>query len=701
MAMFSVIISEKGGAERREAFDRTEINVGRVQGNDLMLPKGNVSKRHARLLFRDGRFIVTDLKSTNGTYVNGRKISQATIVREGDKIYIGDFVLRIESIPPGSGASASEPPRAEETSSSGGGSQPQREPTPQPLVPGNHSPLPAEPPSSNEKPLFARTGTPPKAEPSRGGDIVSHFPLEHDPDDSMQYQVPAPPRVPSAPRVLSPSKSGPVPPVTTTGPAAVPQMPAPRAAMPPPIAAPPTPPPGSVAPPSPVDEPSQAQRDLRSSTGSRRALAPSADRPLDAAQTSAHRHALATLLGRVASAVDLAPLQSGARPDDALRQRIDAMLGEQTAAMKTAGEIPVDLTAEALIGAARRELLELGPLGPLLDDEDVSEVQVVRHDHVVAMHGRRQVPTDLGFSGEAALLVALRRMCLSAGKPLAEGERFVERRLPRGARLFAVLPPATEQGHVLVLRKPQRADLTLEDLVRSGTISRAIASLLSHAVAGRANILVTGSVGAGTTSLLGALAAAGSTDDRVVVLEEDDELIFNQPHTVSMILGDPEQGARAVQAAARVHPDRVVVGAFAGRVAVEVVDAIGDGMDGVLAAARAPTLRQALARLAADLAATRPGIGADTAREWLASAFDLAVEIARLRDGRHRVMRVSELQLEGGRVVPRDVFNFVVERTAAGGAVEGSFVPTGVVPAVADDLIARGVAIDLAMFKRA
>src|SRR5216684_6113458 len=95
--MFAIVISEKGGGERRELFDKPEINVGRVQGNDLMLPKGNVSKRHARLLFRDGRIIVTDLKSTNGTYVNGRKIAQATIVREGDKIYIGDFVLRIES----------------------------------------------------------------------------------------------------------------------------------------------------------------------------------------------------------------------------------------------------------------------------------------------------------------------------------------------------------------------------------------------------------------------------------------------------------------------------------------------------------------------------------------------------------------------------------------------------------------------------
>src|SRR5277367_2079579 len=95
--MFAIIISEKGGSERKETFDKSEINVGRVQGNDLLLPKGNVSKHHARLLFRDGRFIVTDLKSTNGTYVNGRKIAQATIVREGDKIYIGDFVIRLES----------------------------------------------------------------------------------------------------------------------------------------------------------------------------------------------------------------------------------------------------------------------------------------------------------------------------------------------------------------------------------------------------------------------------------------------------------------------------------------------------------------------------------------------------------------------------------------------------------------------------
>ena len=93
---YNVVISEKGGAERREIYSISELSIGRVQGNDLLLPKGNVSKQHAKLLFREGKFIVTDLNSTNGTYVNRRRIQQATVVAEGDRIYIGDFVLRIE-----------------------------------------------------------------------------------------------------------------------------------------------------------------------------------------------------------------------------------------------------------------------------------------------------------------------------------------------------------------------------------------------------------------------------------------------------------------------------------------------------------------------------------------------------------------------------------------------------------------------------
>ena len=95
--MFSIIISEKGGAERRETFDKNEINMGRVQGNELMLPKGNVSKHHARLLYRDGRFIVTDLKSTNGTYLNERRCTKDDMI-DNDKVRLGRTELKFKSL---------------------------------------------------------------------------------------------------------------------------------------------------------------------------------------------------------------------------------------------------------------------------------------------------------------------------------------------------------------------------------------------------------------------------------------------------------------------------------------------------------------------------------------------------------------------------------------------------------------------------
>src|SRR5580704_13021308 len=206
--MFTIIISEKGGAERRETFDKNEINVGRVQGNDLMLPKGNVSKHHARLLFRDGRFIVTDLKSTNGTYVNGRKISQATIVREGDKIYVGDFVLRLEtgvgSAPEDSTASRAKvsardaaallqaPPTAEIPAAA--------------LMP--RAPPPARSPLPPPSPAIPAAGTSSRSvSGSPAAPALSHYPLERDPDSESApempgaavIKVPAPPRVPQPP----------------------------------------------------------------------------------------------------------------------------------------------------------------------------------------------------------------------------------------------------------------------------------------------------------------------------------------------------------------------------------------------------------------------------------------------------------------------------------------------------------------------
>jgi pilus assembly protein CpaF len=803
--MFSVIISEKGGAERRESFDRTEINVGRVQGNDLMLPKGNVSKRHARLLYRDGRFIVTDLKSTNGTYVNGRKIVQATIVREGDKIYIGDFVLRIESSTsqPGTPMAPAElgpgelplmieesvpielappsgPPVVPSTSANltpiaaSGGSEPPHVPTysppppPPPAVALSYDPAPtparplspydsraqgkplsasnrppsgtSEAPSSSQEPSSSREKarkTPlPRIEPKPGdpNQVISHFPLEQDPDEAMQYPVPGPPRVPSSGRPLlkpvptvprpasasgEPPKAVPVPlsPPASAGSAAAsagptyPSATSAKSSSYPSIERPGAPvagsaPPGIAAftparlgaPGAPIAPPAPPL------AASRPAMPPARPEPpesVEPSRVSAHRAAILALLERVNAAIDLRPLDSGATPDEALAARINRTIGELSVAMRAEGEIRPDVDADAVVIEARRELLEYGPLTPFFEDDDVTEIQVMRNDYVLAMVGQRRVPSDIGFSNEQSLGRVIRRLCVAGGRPLAQSELFVERRLPRGLRMFAVLPSVPHQGHMLVIRKPQRAELTLDDLVRSGAISRAMAGLLAQCVEARASILITGAVDAGAPAILGALTAARSTADRVVVMQKDDELIFNQPHTVSIPLGDtPEEGARAIQAAARVRPDLLVVGAFAGRIAAEVIDAMSEGVDGVLAAARAPTLRQVTARLTADLVAAKIGLTPEVAREWLSSAFDLVIEIARLRDGRQRVLRIAELGVDGTRIAIRDIFIFTVERTAAGGAVEGSFSPTGLIPGIVEDLAARGVSIDTSIFKR-
>src|SRR4029077_20262421 len=94
--MFTILIQEKGGEQRRMVFNKPEVTIGRAQGNDIVLPKGNVSKRHARIVLKDGKFIIVDLKSTNGTYVNGRKITSPLVVKDSDKIYIGDFIVGVD-----------------------------------------------------------------------------------------------------------------------------------------------------------------------------------------------------------------------------------------------------------------------------------------------------------------------------------------------------------------------------------------------------------------------------------------------------------------------------------------------------------------------------------------------------------------------------------------------------------------------------
>jgi len=701
--MFAIIISEKGGAERREAFDKNEIQVGRVQGNDLMLPKGNVSKHHARLLFRDGRFIVTDLKSTNGTYVNGRKIAQATIVREGDKIYIGDFVIRLEN----AGAAAPEAePQSEDPSRTldrGAVRAPFAPPMPPPM------PEAPPPPSTPMPPPMPQGGQGVRSEPA----AVSHFPLERDPDDSESAPAPnvAPPKLPNAPRMaphaapqsqaMTPPRGNPMPPPQP------PPMPPP---MPPPQAyqgggtvplglqhqgalaqkqAPP--PPAPPAPPAPPQQQQQQQ--------SRVSIPPPAARPgvRETSQQAAQRLALITLVDRVADAIDLAPLKASPLLDEPFTQLVERTVRDQAKVMREEGETPDGTDVELLIRDALREFVALGPIGPLLDEEDVTEIHCVRHDQVLALRAGTLTLADASFTSEDALGRTIARLAAQNGDPWRPGELVLERKLARGAQMLGIAPPASA-GYVLIIRKRRRVDSSLEEFVRAGALSRAMATFVESCLGARANILVCGSTASGTASFLSALAAASSGGDRVVVLQDLDDVGVGAGHVVTLNLIDSKQrGEEAIHAAARIRADRLVVCSLAGSLVGATVDVIAAGSEGVIAAAQAPSLRQALARLVNQLVSVRPGLNVDSARESIGESFDIAIELGRLADGRPRVLRLAELAGSDEKgVVVRDIFTLATDAQG-----EGSFAVSGVIPRVVSEFAARGVKVDPNIFKRA
>jgi pilus assembly protein CpaF len=204
--MFTIHIQEKGGEQRRMVFNKPEVTIGRVQGNDIVLPKGNVSKRHARIVLKDGKFIIVDLKSTNGTYVNGRKITSPLVVKDSDKIYIGDFIVGVDEAASSEGDSPSEPTAAPPSD------RPVATPDARPPRPTEAQPMPpsALPMTSG---LDERPPSPPVAPPAR--------PAPPRPAPGALRDLP-PPRDASAPRDMPaiaapPADARPRPPIGRPG----------------------------------------------------------------------------------------------------------------------------------------------------------------------------------------------------------------------------------------------------------------------------------------------------------------------------------------------------------------------------------------------------------------------------------------------------------------------------------------------------
>jgi pilus assembly protein CpaF len=418
--------------------------------------------------------------------------------------------------------------------------------------------------------------------------------------------------------------------------------------------------------------------------------------PRPTPQQAAHRRALIALVDRVVDAASVASLDLSAAVDEALAERVEAAAMEQAKAMRGDGEAPESVDMEALIRDALRELIGLGPLGPLLEDDQADEVYVPRPDCVLAVRDGHVSVVDPAFTSEEALSRVVTRLARQSGEPARAGEVIVDRQLVGGARMTAIAPPLAS-GFALTIRKQVRAEVSLEDHVRAGAMSRSMATLLEGCVAARANVLVVGSGQGVTSSMVAALACASAPGERLALLADSDEIHVAHAFVTRVALGDrAASGEEVVRAASRLRPDRLVVAGLTGPLVAATVDVICEGSQGVVAGVSAPSLRHGLARLSAQMGVARAGTSLDVAREAIAESFDLAVEVVRTVDGRLRVTRLTELTgSDAAGVIVRDLFH-----ASADGTGDGGFVATGATPRFLHDFAARGVKLDPALFKR-
>ena len=361
--------------------------------------------------------------------------------------------------------------------------------------------------------------------------------------------------------------------------------------------------------------------------------------------------------------------------------------------------MPSSVPADRAIELARGELVEHGPLTELIADPAVSEIGVTRFDRVVSVRNGRSA-YETGFSSDLSLRWAIARLCAEAHAPLLDAERegVLERRILPGVQLSAVMGPVAASGACVAIRKTRRVHVTLDELVRRGAISRAMATFLQQCLAARVNLLVVGPRDGGVEALLAALAQSTADAPCVFIGEREPA----GPDANLLVSGlDATAAGGALRVASSLPGARVVAELFSGELCAKVVEMIADGVDGLIAARYAPSLRRGLSRLPGVVAAERPQIRIAAARELVANAFEIVVEVARLRDERHRVLRIAEVTGSANdEIQTQDIFTFVMDRTAAGGTIEGTFAPSGVVPQVVDTLRGRGTTVESSIFSR-
>ena len=353
------------------------------------------------------------------------------------------------------------------------------------------------------------------------------------------------------------------------------------------------------------------------------------------------------------------------------------------------------------------DILGHGPLEPYLRDPDVSEIMVNGHDQIYVERDGLLYPVEASFADESHLRRTIDKIVARVGRRVDEASPMVDARLPDGSRINAVVPPVALDGSLLTIRKFAAEPLTVGHLIRYGTMTPQVADLLRVCVEGRLNIVIGGGTGSGKTTTLNVLSAFVPEDERIVTIEDAAELQLRQEHVLRLEYRPPNLEKRGeitirdlVRNALRMRPDRIIVGEVRDEATLDMLQAMNTGHDGSITTIHSNSPRDSLSRMETMVMMANVELSQRAIRDQMASAIDLILHQARLKDGSRKITHITEVHgMESEVIMLQDLFLFDFHAgTDEHGHHRGTLRSTGLRPLFHERLADRGINVPPGIF---
>ena len=361
---------------------------------------------------------------------------------------------------------------------------------------------------------------------------------------------------------------------------------------------------------------------------------------------------------------------------------------------------------ETLVGDVLDELLGLGPLEPLLKDESITDILVNGHETVFVERRGLLEPVATRFQDEKHLLRIIQKIVSAVGRRVDESSPFVDARLADGSRVNAIVAPLAIDGSLLSIRKFSKIPISMPTMIAYGSIPAKIATVLKAIVEARLNVIISGGTGSGKTTLLNALSSYIDERERIVTIEDSAELQLQQVHVARLETRPANMEGRGevtqrdlVKNALRMRPDRIILGECRSGEAFDMLQAMNTGHDGSMTTVHANSPRDALSRIEQMIGMSGIDIAPRSARAQIASAVNVVIQIARLSDGRRKLLSLSELTgMEGETITMQEIFRFQITGRNEAGEVQGRFEASGIRPKFVTNLIMQGINLEAELF---